>query len=233
MAGTHVTLDASLTNQLIGHVKMRSMPVEPSVDEAPVAYRYRVGPPRVWFHGFLVTLAIAILISWSWPYCALLVWAVVVVTLATIVVWLIWLVVFRVVEGPWSRWFALAPAIGLVVVALLSVHLPIRARWILTSQSAFDEVVAAIPAASTPRSSDIDPQEVTVPGWIGTYHITSAERVDGGFLFREGTLGGGFLSYAGFAYLPDGPNDTLASGSFESPDFVHLSGPWYAFTASW
>jgi hypothetical protein len=44
---------------------------------------------------------------------------------------------------------------------------------------------------------------------------------------------GDFLDDAGFAYLPDGPDPELGNGSFEVPQFVHLSGDWYSFTSSW
>jgi hypothetical protein len=44
---------------------------------------------------------------------------------------------------------------------------------------------------------------------------------------------GAFFDDAGFAYLPEGPTASLENGSFESPVFRHLGGPWYRWTASW
>jgi hypothetical protein len=39
------------------------------------------------------------------------------------------------------------------------------------------------------------------------------------------------LDYAGFAYLPNGPQRDTSW--LQSPQFTHLRGPWYAFVASW
>jgi len=58
-----------------------------------------------------------------------------------------------------------------------------------------------------------------------------AYRVPGGAVFYEEH--GVFIDDAGFAYLPDGPTDGLSSVGFENPQFHHLGGPWYRWTASW
>ena len=53
----------------------------------------------------------------------------------------------------------------------------------------------------------------------------------GGSILYE-VAGDGFDD-AGFAYLPDGPGRTLAAEVKEQLAFRHVSGPWYAWTASW
>jgi hypothetical protein len=119
------------------------------------------------------------------------------------------------------RW-AVAPLMLSLVLVLLWTSVPLRARWRL-SEGAFEDVVAQIEA---------HPENVrTASGDIGLYTIISVEVVEGGILFTDSEGSGS--DDAGFAYLPDGPHDGLENGGFEAPCFVHLDGPWYAWTASW
>ena len=85
------------------------------------------------------------------------------------------------------------------------------------------------PPAPEP-SPDAYPPDLPVPKTLGSYRITLASRVIGGVIFHE--IHGAFLNDAGFAYLPGGPT-AQPYGDLQSPAFVHLSGPWYAWTASW
>ncbi|MBM7785503.1 hypothetical protein [Tenggerimyces flavus] len=66
---------------------------------------------------------------------------------------------------------------------------------------------------------------------MGSYEVIRVETVPGGVLFYEAN--GNLFDDAGFAYLPGGPTPELENGGFESPNYRHLGGPWYAFTASW
>ena len=93
------------------------------------------------------------------------------------------------------------------------------------------------------RSGRIQPRSelaAQVRGWApvsyGTLQDPAARRanryIDGAWIVYE-TSGSGMFDDAGFAYLPAGPTDGLGEGSWESPRFVHLGGPWYSWTASW
>lgn len=122
-----------------------------------------------------------------------------------------------------ALWFAVAPAGAIVLVALLFANVPLRVRW-QSSRSDFQHALTEVQA---------DPGSWS--GWhprqVGRYTMTTARVVGDGVIFYEKT--GSFLDDAGFAYLPDGPSDTLANGSFENPQWLALGGHWYAWTASW
>jgi hypothetical protein len=124
-------------------------------------------------------------------------------------------------------WFAVAPMCGVAVLALLVADVPLQARWAL-SRGAFEDVAES---AIAPAGGSSSWAEVNVPERIGLYDVVSAVRVPQGVIFWEAT--GNFMDDAGFAYLPDGPAEVEANGSFESPRFHHLDGPWYTWTASW
>src|SRR5919108_100061 len=71
--------------------------------------------------------------------------------------------------------------------------------------------------------------ELTASVCTGAFLLASADLVGD----RPWTTHWEVIDDAGFAYLPDGPDPALEAGWFESPDFHHLGGPWYAWTASW
>jgi hypothetical protein len=120
-----------------------------------------------------------------------------------------------------SGWFAVAPVMVLVLIGLVSMNVPLKARWALSSAS-FDAAVAVLPP---------EPDFVRGPAEIGSYTITSVQRVPTGVIFTE--LHGAVFNSAGFAYLPAGPTPDLENGSFEGPQWTSLGGPWYSWTASW
>ncbi|WP_141715208.1 hypothetical protein [Micromonospora rhizosphaerae] len=126
----------------------------------------------------------------------------------------------------WPGWLPVAPAMAVVVLALLVTGVPLRARWAL-SRDAFETVVAELPQRRSATGFD----RVRVPATVGSYRITTAYLVPGGVVFYEEN--GAFFDDAGFAYLPDGPTASLANGSFESPVFRPLGAGWYRWTASW
>jgi hypothetical protein len=134
---------------------------------------------------------------------------------------------------PSRRWMAAAP-LGLVaVLVVVATHLPLRVRFEM-GRSAFDRVAERLahPDAGPPTSDEDDWKTLDRHGRVGSYDITQTERVRSALILYEAN--GDFLvDDAGFAYLPDGPDPDLSTGWFESPTFVHLSGDWYAFTASW
>jgi hypothetical protein len=124
-------------------------------------------------------------------------------------------------------WLVIAPVGAAVVLVLASSDVLLRARFAL-HRTAFDEVAAVIPAAH--GTNDF----IAVP-WterdVGSYTITGVYRIGAGVIFYE--RHGGFLDDAGFAHRPHGPDGIEGNGRWEHPQFRHLEGPWYAWTASW
>jgi hypothetical protein len=108
-----------------------------------------------------------------------------------------------------------------LLLVLLSLHVPLRIRWAL-SQPYFEGV--AREALSTEDFFAENRQ-------IGLYDISQIHREGDAVIFDEST-GLGFDD-AGFAYLPGGPAAELETANFEAPEYVPLGGPWYAWTASW
>jgi hypothetical protein len=70
-----------------------------------------------------------------------------------------------------------------------------------------------------------------MPERIGLYGVRDFETVPGGWIVYDES-GSGLFDDAGFAYLPAGPTPDLGDGLWESPQFRHLGGPWYSWTAS-
>lgn len=122
--------------------------------------------------------------------------------------------------------------VGLVVYWFLAANGPVapsREKW-PQSVAAFDALIKTMPSAPAEKSEWV-PFEV--PNRVGSYDLqTTAYRVQSGAIFYD-TTGTGLLDDAGFAYLPNGPDASLENGSFESPQFKHLGGPWYSWGASW
>ncbi len=121
-----------------------------------------------------------------------------------------------------ARWFLVAPAAGVLVVMLIVADVPLRARWSV-NRSDFEAVVDE--AMKDEDYSSIESQR------LGFYDITHIYRQGEAVIFYE--RNGVFFDDAGFAYLPNGPFPELENGGFEAPQFRHLGGPWYAWTASW
>jgi hypothetical protein len=185
-------------------------------------------PPWWWFHALVAVAAACLLWAFSVPgvFFLLGMGAAGVLALAGLI-WAAWVLTIGLRRRTWSWWFVVAPVLGVIVLALLSAGVPLQSRW-ATSRSAFDTVVASLPPAADTGN---ERSPVTVPARIGSYDITMAYRVPAGVVFHEET--GNVIDDAGFAYLPDGPKPDLENGSFESPVFRHLGGPWYGWTASW
>lgn len=134
------------------------------------------------------------------------------------------------------RLLGVAPiAIAVAATALWTVtwvtQWPLDARF-TASESDFQAVVDRIDLAATQNVvADGWGDPVVVPETVDTYKIDSAWVVHGGVIFYEAN--GNFFDDAGFAYLPQGPTNDLAHGGFESPQWRHLGGAWYSWTASW
>jgi hypothetical protein len=193
--------------------------------------RARIGwkrPPGRLFHLALVLPALGLLWSHSVPGLAFLLWfASVALLFLGAVVWGVRLLAYALArhrgraEGR-ARWFLVAPIAAVVVLVLIVADVPLRARWSV-SRSDFEAVVAD--AMKDEDYSSVESQR------IGLYDITLIYRQGEAVIFYEGN--GVLFDDAGFAYLPDGPFPELENGGFERPEFRHLGGPWYAWTASW
>ena len=201
--------------------------VEDPEEQPPVSIMESA--PGLVFHGLCAFVTVMLLIAASLPgydfflaafACAFLL----LFALVWVVRGLVYLVAVRrghPVGSPWG--FAVAPVAGVLVLVLLIAAVPLRIRFAM-SRGDFDRAVATIDTAEEPDSSNTRQ--------IGSYEISNVVSLEGGgILFYEAH--GNFLDDAGFAYLPDGPASAPGNGSFENPQFTHLTGPWYTFTASW
>lgn len=126
-----------------------------------------------------------------------------------------------------APWLLVAPIAVLLTWGLIRLDAPFQARWAL-ARPAFDRVVDGLEHV---EPGDDDWHVLDAPGRISTYRISKVIRVGDALIFYE--RNGAFLNDAGFAYLPDGPSPDLRSSTFEAPEFRHLGGPWYAWTAGW
>lgn len=185
-------------------------------------------PPRRLFHGTLVPPALGLLWSFSVPgVMADLSLASQAMLGIACVVWIAWLAGYVLARRKrertvTARWFLVAPAAGVMVFALMYFNAPLRARWHL-SRASFASISRQ--ALNEPSFSSNAPQR------IGLYDVTIVHKRGAAVIFYEGN--GSLSDDAGFAYLPDGPFPELENSNFERPEFRHLGGPWYAWTASW
>lgn len=186
------------------------------------------GPPSWPWH---VALAIA-LVTYSWsrsyPGLALGAWGLsIAVTVLLGLGWFAWLLAWvrrTDHERAW-RW-GVAPVMVIVSVALTVSDVPLRVRFEL-DRSEFDELVDELePAGSIDEWISLD-----VPDRIGSYDITMGYQVGSNVILYE--RNGALFDDAGFAHLPDGPDQRLGNSGFEAPSFRSLGGDWYAWTASW
>lgn len=158
-----------------------------------------------------------------------------VLSLPLLPVGLLWLVgLVRLAAGRSSSrragsraWLVIAPVAAATVLALASSDLLLRARFGF-DRGAFEEVVATLPPGT--GTDDFVAVSLRERG-VGSYTITGIYRIRAGIVLYE--RHGCFLNDAGFAYLPRGPEGIQGNGAWESPQFRHLGGAWYAWTASW
>ena len=172
------------------------------------------------FHGLVALAALATLYVASFPGLPFSALELELGWLVLGVLWLGWLI-SCIVRRSFPRALLIAPLTVFGVVGLAETGAPLTVRFAVGRPS-FDRALAALPAA----------QESDHGAHVGTYSITRWRRVSGGgVIFYEAN--GDFFDDAGFAYLPHGPSESLADGSFESPQWNDLGGGWYSFTASW
>ena len=130
----------------------------------------------------------------------------------------------------------LAPLIVLPLVAAGFTTMPTKVRWILTEPT-FNAIVEK---AGQPTVRPVNPTDEE-DGWsgfspcprvVGSYLIFECSQFPGGYLFWD-EAGSGMIDDGGVAYLPKGIPTDASTGWFESPEFTHLHGHWYAFASSW
>lgn len=181
------------------------------------------------FTAVVVAAGIALLWSVSLPGFGYTLFLVAVVVLAvTGVLWLLRLIrAWRRGSG-WSWWFAVGPVWVLMLGLLIVAGVPLTVRWEI-SRPWFEAQVAGLPLVTFSDSEDWHGRDV--PPVVGLYRIVSLDQAPAGVIFYEAN--GSLFDDAGFAYLPAGLQQSLETGSFENPQFRHLGGRWYAWTASW
>lgn len=123
-------------------------------------------------------------------------------------------------RGP-SRTFYVAPAVVVLVAALVLAAVPLRIRW-LGSRSAFEAALPRLDRLS--RAGDIPDQ-----GHLGGFRIVGGHAVPGGFVLTE-VHQGLELEEAGFAHLRHGPPPATDGGPYEQYTWTHLGGGWYAYS---
>lgn len=200
--------------------------------EATVADLHGAHPPGIVFHGLATVAALAYLWAFSVPGTMWEVWmGASAAAMVLVAIWLLMAVRYwwwhrRSNAAGRARWFLLAPLGGVLLGLLLGYDVSLRIRF-AHARPAFERV-----AFATEPSSDLEESEAFgVPGRFGSYEISYAFVQGEAVIFYE--RNGAFINDAGFAYLPDGPFPELGDGGWEAPQFRHLMGPWYAWTASW
>lgn len=119
---------------------------------------------------------------------------------------------------PWS-WghVAAAPALAAATFVLVVVGAPLEVRYRL-SKPEMNRVARDVMHSRGPNRPAITE--------IGLFDVDRVERIPGGVRFV--VRGTGFLSVAGFAYLPSHEPAVLAEEYYR-----HLDGPWYVWQESW
>lgn len=186
-------------------------------------------PPRRLFHGILIATGVVVLWAFSFPgvHSLAIVPCILIVGIAA-VTWVIRGITYLVARQRGAHtgraiWFVVAPLGALALGVILWANVPLRFRWEF-SKGAFNDAVSDVradPSSWTGRN----------PRRVGTYEILTVHVVPQGIVFYESV--GAAFDDAGFAYLPHGPSDEMANGSFENPQWLALGDHWYAWTASW
>lgn len=122
--------------------------------------------------------------------------------------------------------FAIAPATGVLVVALAMTGLPLQTRWGL-SEGAFDaradQLVARVEQGEARPGSNLIRDDRVALYTVQFAHVDG----DGNVFFS--IAGSGFIDSGGFARLPDGP--PKAKDELDREEFEHLGGDWYLWLA--
>lgn len=185
-------------------------------------------PPSLLFHAALAVPLTTYVWSQSFPGFDFATWG---LSIAVVLLlgfgWLVWLIIWRRRSARRREWcWGIAPAMVISSVLLTASGVPLNVRFEL-NRSDFDEIVQDL----EPAGSFNEWARLQVPDHVGSYEIDTAYQVGPNVILYEHN--GAFLDDAGFAYLPEGPDERLGNGGFEAPSFRRLRGDWYAWTASW
>lgn len=189
-------------------------------------------------------VAVAVLVIVSRPTGAAGLWwfALPILGLLSVGCWLV-IAVHSFVRRRLPLGLVIAPLIGVLTVGLVYTSTASKVRFAVRDRHAFEAVVAQAPAPviALPDRDLTEDESYRAytdfpgpcPSSIGTLHIRDCATFPAGYLFYD-RAGSGLLDDGGVAYMPAGaPSHDVGNGSFESPHFQHLAGPWYAFTSSW
>lgn len=208
------------------------LPAPPTLHETPREptsglARWIVRPPGLAFHLAVAACALGLLWVDSSPAGDLVAFAGIALVLLVLAgTWLARLVGWfgerRSQRGGWR--FAIAPLLGVAVVAGLATDIPDELRW-ARARPAFDQALEGAPAPTDPTTIE----DFDVPSTIGGYPVSRAFRQGSAVLFQ---LDGG-LNPSGFAYLPEGAFDELSwNGRWETFTATPLGDGWYEFSAA-
>jgi hypothetical protein len=231
VVGTHDdTTDRGIPgsiSRMAGGVDVEDKPQAPSrTGSAGLAGR----PPRWLFHILLAAAALPLLWADSVPgsmlELELLGWF---LWFCFAVTWFVRLVVFVVVRRRLSWWFLVAPLMLVVLVSLLVLHVPLKARW-AGSHDAFDAALARVPIGPGNMSDRMDETigSYRVVGWrqfstSATSSSDASARYGVAFIEEHpGRSSWDSKDEAGFAYLPEGPGERFMWTAA-------LGAGWYAW----
>ncbi len=190
---------------------------------------WRSPPRRGWLIALTIPLA-AMLWANTYPGAHFLLMLALVYP-ALIVLGITWagrFVAWRLSEHPRAaKPWLIAPAMVISTWVLTVTDVPVWTRFQFFARDDFNAVIEDL----EPRGSFDNWVPLETPDRIGTYDIVATYQIGENVIFYEAT--GNFFDDAGFAFLPEGPDNRFSSGSFESPAFRSIGGDWYAWTASW
>lgn len=198
-------------------------------DEGRRRWTALFSPPGLVFHLVLVPIAASLLWALSGPGVVVGVWLVSSLLLAVAaLVWVAravgcWFLGRNGSTGTDRVWrFAIAPVGCGLVVGLLILNAPLRARWQL-SERAFDRAVAHI--------HDTGDVEAYRDRTVGSYPVIAARTSGRAVVFHDPN---GIAADSGFAYLPEGLTPSVRADLFsEGVSVMSLGDDWYVFHAGW
>ncbi len=186
----------------------------------------------VLFHGPPIATAIAICLAASWPgvHFGLMVAAFFLFGISAIL-WLI--LAFRTLnQRTKHRLFhlGLAPLLAAASLTVLFSGWATQVRFVADRPS-FDASIKSL----EPVGNLNDQIPLDVPERIGTQPVARAAQAGEAVIFHS--TDGGLTGHAGYAYLPDGPDQRVIA-TVDKPieptaSFQSLGGGWYVFRASW
>ncbi|MEU8266110.1 hypothetical protein AB0B89_03000 [Sphaerisporangium sp. NPDC049002] len=194
----------------------------------PVLVRVLTGPPGASLLGATALTGLLTLYAFSVPGGYFL--ATLAAMAGTCVLGIVWIPRFVVaalrrdgrpgLRRHWARWIAV-PVIGAVVVGLVMLDLPFRARFVV-SQPHLTRLAQAVNSGTEPERQG--------GRRVGLFPVDNVQRFGGGILFD--IEGAGFLDSHGIAWSPRGEPGPGEDG-YDRIQCEHLTGPWYTWEEPW